>query len=53
VLAEMPWIRVVAWSQPPSRGTAEMVGTGVLDWDVQKDPTAAAQLAAIIPDGSR
>ena len=36
----------------PSPGTAQTVGTGVLDWDVQKDPPAAAQLAAIIRDGS-
>lgn len=52
MLREMPWIRVVAWSQLPSRGTAQTVGTGVLDWNVQKDPPAAAELAAIIHDGS-
>jgi hypothetical protein len=52
MLSTMPWIRVVAWSQLPSRGTAQTVGTGILDWDVQKDPPAAAQLAAIIRDGS-
>jgi hypothetical protein len=50
--SNMPWIRVVAWSQLPSCGTAQTVGTGVLDWDVQKDPPAPAQLAASIRDGS-
>ena len=53
MLTEMPWIRVVAWSQLPSRGTAQMAGTGLLNWDVQQDRAAAGQLAAIIGDGSR
>jgi mannan endo-1,4-beta-mannosidase len=52
MLGTMPWVRVVAWSQLPSRGNAQTVGTGVLDWDVQTDRPAAAELAAIIRDGS-
>jgi hypothetical protein len=51
MLATMPWIRVVAWSQLPSRGKVHQSGTGILDWDVQKDAPAAAELAAIIRDG--
>jgi mannan endo-1,4-beta-mannosidase len=54
MLAGMPWITAVAWSQLPSRGTAQMRGgAGLLDWDVERDPPAAAQLAAIIRDGQR
>jgi mannan endo-1,4-beta-mannosidase len=52
MLQTMPWIRVVAWSQLPSRGKAHQRGTGVVDWDVQVDPAGSAELAAIIRDGS-
>jgi mannan endo-1,4-beta-mannosidase len=51
MLARMPWIPVVAWSQLPSRGKAHQLGTGVLDWDVRTDPAASGELHAIIDDG--
>jgi hypothetical protein len=51
MLNHLRWIRAVAWSQLPSRGTAQMQHAGRLDWDVQDDPPAAAQLRAIIADG--
>jgi hypothetical protein len=53
MLAGMPWIPAVAWSQLPSRGKAHQIGTGVLDWDVQTDPAASGELHAIIDDGLR
>lgn len=53
MLDSRPWISAVVWSQLPSRGTVQQRGTGVLDWDAQRDPAAAAQLAAIIRDGVR
>jgi mannan endo-1,4-beta-mannosidase len=53
MLAGMPWIRVVAWSQLPSRGKAHQTGTGILDWNVEDDPPAARSLADIIRDGLR
>ena len=49
----MPWIDVVTWSQLPSRGKAHQTATGVVDWDVQTDAPASAELAAIIRDGLR
>jgi hypothetical protein len=52
MLARMPFIRGVYWSQLPSRGKVQQAGTGVVDWDVQQVPTAAEQLAAIIRDGA-
>ena len=52
MLARMPLIRGVYWSQLPSRGKVQQAGTGVVDWDVQRVPTAAAQLAMIIRDGA-
>jgi mannan endo-1,4-beta-mannosidase len=51
LLQRMPWIRAVYWSQLPSRGKVQQSGTGVVDWDVQREPPAAAQLSAIIRDG--
>jgi hypothetical protein len=51
MLARMPSIEAVAWSQLPSRGKAHQSGTGVVDWDVQTDPAASAALHAIIDDG--
>ena len=52
MLRGMPWIRAVMWSQLPSRGKAHRAGaSGIIDWDVQRDPPAAAQLRAIIEDG--
>jgi hypothetical protein len=52
MLLRMPWIRAVMWSQLPSRGKAHRVGaSGIVDWDVQRDAPAAAQLRAIIEDG--
>jgi hypothetical protein len=52
MLARMPWVRGMFWSQLPSRGTAQQRGTGRLDWDVQRDTGASAQLAALIRDAS-
>jgi len=53
MLQAMPWIRAVMWSQLPSRGKVQQQGTGIVDWDVQQDPDAAAQLRGIIRDGLR
>jgi hypothetical protein len=54
MLRGMPWITAVAWSQLPSRGTAQMRGlAGQLNWNVARDPPARAQLAAIVRDGER
>jgi mannan endo-1,4-beta-mannosidase len=53
MLRGMPWIRAVMWSQLPSRGKVQQRGTGIVDWDVQRDPDAAAQLREIIRDGLR
>jgi hypothetical protein len=52
MLGGMPWIRGVFWSQLPSRGKIQQWGTGALDWDVQDDPAAAAELAGIVRDGA-
>jgi mannan endo-1,4-beta-mannosidase len=52
MLAGMPWVRGVFWSQLPSRGKAQQTGTGALDWDVRQDPESAAELSAIIRDGA-
>jgi hypothetical protein len=52
-LAGRRWIRAVMWSQLPSRGNAHRAGGGYLNWDVQRDPVAAALLASIIRDGVR
>jgi hypothetical protein len=53
MLARMPWIRAIAWSQLPSRGRAHQTGTGDVDWDVRRDPAAAVALRAIAEDGVR
>jgi hypothetical protein len=54
MLRRMPWIRAVMWSQLPSRGKVHTTGaTGDVDWDVQRDPRAAAELRRIIEDGAR
>ncbi len=53
MLRGMPWIRAVMWSQLPSRGKAHRPGDGLVDWDIQRDPAAAAVLATIIDDGLR
>jgi hypothetical protein len=53
MLARAPWIRAVVWSQLPSRGKAHQTGTGVVDWDVRRDPASASLLRGIIEDGSR
>jgi hypothetical protein len=53
MLRRMPWIRGYAWSQLPSRGTAQMKHAGRLDWDVRRSPAAAAVLRGIIRDGRR
>jgi glycosyl hydrolase family 26 len=52
MLAGMPWVRAVMWSQLPSRGQAHRAGTsGLLNWDVQRDPPSAAELRGLIEDG--
>jgi mannan endo-1,4-beta-mannosidase len=52
MLAGMPWVRAVMWSQLPSRGQAHRAGSsGLLNWDVQRDPAAAAELRGLIEDG--
>ncbi len=51
MLRTMPWIRAVMWSQLPSRSKAHRPGDGVLDWDVQRDPAGAAELARIVREG--
>jgi mannan endo-1,4-beta-mannosidase len=52
MLRGMPWVRAVMWSQLPSRGKVHRAGdSGRVDWDVQRDPAAAAQLRGIIEDG--
>ena len=54
MLRGMPWVRAVMWSQLPSRGKAHRAGAGgIVDWDVQRDPPAAAALRRIIEDGVR
>jgi hypothetical protein len=53
MLRGMPWIRAIAWSQLPSRGAAQMRQSGQLDWDIQRDPPAAAVVRGIIRDGLR
>jgi hypothetical protein len=52
MLARMPWIDAVFWSQLPSRGKVQQAGTGIVDWDVQREPLAGAQLRAIVRDGA-
>jgi len=52
-LRESPWIRIVAWSQLPSRGQAHAGSrVGELDWDASADPASAAILREIIRDGT-
>ena len=53
LLRRTPGITAVYWSQLPSRGTAHLKNAGFLDWEVQRDPRAAAQLRNIIRDGRR
>jgi hypothetical protein len=43
-----PWIRTVAWFQHRSRGQAQIEGAGRLDWDVRRDPRAAAALRGVM-----
>ncbi len=53
LLRRSPWIRAVFWSQLPSRGKVQQAGVGIVDWDVQRVPAAAAQLRGIVRDGLR
>ena len=53
MLRQMPSIRAVMWSQLPSRGKIQQRGTGIVDWDVQRDYAAGTQLREIINDGLR
>jgi mannan endo-1,4-beta-mannosidase len=43
-----PWIRSIAWFQHRSRGQTQIEGAGRLDWDVQRDPRAAAMLRGVM-----
>jgi len=52
LLARTPGISAVYWSQLPSRGTTHLNDAGFLDWDVQRDPRAAAELRRIVRAGS-
>jgi hypothetical protein len=47
LLRRTPWIRSVAWFQHRSRGQTQIKGAGRLDWDVQRDPRAAAALRRV------
>src|SRR4051794_23357263 len=38
LLRKLPWVRAVFWSQLPSRGKVQQAGSGMLDWDVQRQP---------------
>jgi len=51
MLAGMPWIKALAWSQLPSRAQAHLSNVGNLDWNVARDPAAAGVLRSIIRDG--
>jgi Glycosyl hydrolase family 26 len=48
LLRRTPWIRSVAWFQHHSRGQTQIGGAGDLDWDVRRDPLAAAALRGIM-----
>jgi mannan endo-1,4-beta-mannosidase len=50
MLRRTPWIRTVVWSQLPSRARKINPKYGNVDWDVQRDPKAAAVLRRIIHD---
>jgi hypothetical protein len=51
MLRRAPWIKVVAWSQLPSRGAAQITRPGDMHWDVELDPASEAILRGIIDDG--
>jgi Glycosyl hydrolase family 26 len=51
LLRRTRWIRSVAWFQHRSRGAVQIRRAGRLDWDVRRDPAAAAVLRGIIRDG--
>jgi hypothetical protein len=53
MLRRRRWIRSVAWFQHRSRGAVQIRRAGRLDWDVRRDPAAAAVLSGIIRDGLR
>jgi mannan endo-1,4-beta-mannosidase len=42
------WIRSVAWFQHRSRAQTHVEGAGILDWDVRRDPRAAAVVRGIM-----
>ena len=52
LLKRTPWIRALVWSQLASRGKANMNDAGRVDWDVRRDPPAAAVLRQIIRDAA-
>jgi mannan endo-1,4-beta-mannosidase len=52
MLATRPWIRAIAWSQLPSRGAVQQKReAGDLNWNVARDPDAAAALRGVALDG--
>jgi hypothetical protein len=53
LLRHTRWIRSVAWFQHQSRAAAQLPGVGQAQWDMTRDPKAAAIMRAIIRDGSR
>jgi mannan endo-1,4-beta-mannosidase len=42
------WIGSISWFQHHSRGQSQIEGAGRLDWDVQRDPPAAAALRRVM-----
>jgi mannan endo-1,4-beta-mannosidase len=53
MLRRTPWIRSIAWFQHSSRAQEQLQHSGDLDWDVTRDPAAAALLRGIARDGLR
>jgi hypothetical protein len=53
MLRRLRWIRSLAWFQHRSRGAVQIERTGRLDWDVRRDPAAAAVLRSIVRDALR
>ena len=53
MLRRMPWVRAIGWSQLQSRGQVHITRAGELNWNVQTDPLAAAQIRALIRAGRR
>jgi hypothetical protein len=50
MLRRLRWIRAMAWFQHASRAAVQLDDPGRLDWDVRRDPRAAAVLRGIVRD---